>query len=174
MIYKRYATGGVPSEQEYRTFQDYIFRYLVREGGRLHLPIHIHSAVGIGDYFSISEGNVMNLENILRDPRYADTVFVLIHGGYSNTSASGIHNAPVPHGAVGLTRVLHQIAGRDAAPVAQPTHIGHLPVEVHRQDAPVRAGHRRVSSGRIEVVVVQRRRPRPASRRPGSPPRKWR
>jgi hypothetical protein len=81
-IYKRYAGGGVPSEQEYRTFQDYIFRYLVREGGRLRLPIHIHSAVGIGDYFSISEGNVMNLENILRDPRYADTVFVLIHGGY--------------------------------------------------------------------------------------------
>jgi hypothetical protein len=81
-IYKRYSAGGVPSEQEYRTFQDYIFRYLVREGGRLHLPIHIHSAVGIGDYFSISDGNVMNLENILRDPRYADTVFVLIHGGY--------------------------------------------------------------------------------------------
>ncbi len=81
-VYKKYAAGGVPSEQEYRTFQDYIFRYLVREGGRLHLPIHIHSAVGIGDYFSISEGNVMNLENILRDPRYADTVFVLIHGGY--------------------------------------------------------------------------------------------
>jgi hypothetical protein len=81
-IYKKYAAGGVPSEQEYRTFQDYIFRYLVREGGRLHLPIHVHSAVGIGDYFSITEGNVMNLENILRDPRYADTVFVLIHGGY--------------------------------------------------------------------------------------------
>ncbi len=81
-IYKRYAARGVPSEQEYRTFQDFIFRYLVRESGQLHLPIHIHSAVGIGDYFSISEGNVMNLENILRDPRYADTVFVLIHGGY--------------------------------------------------------------------------------------------
>ena len=38
--------------------------------------------MGIGDYFNISESNVMNLENILRDPRYADTVFVLIHGGY--------------------------------------------------------------------------------------------
>ncbi len=81
-IYKHYAAGGVPSEQEYRTFQDYMFRYLVLEGGRLHLPVHIHSAVGIGDYFNISESNVMNLENILRDPRYADTVFVLIHGGY--------------------------------------------------------------------------------------------
>jgi uncharacterized protein len=81
-IYKRYASGGVPEEQEYRTFQDYIFRYLVREGGRLHLPVHIHSAVGVGDYFNITESNVMNLENILRDPRYAETTFVLIHGGY--------------------------------------------------------------------------------------------
>jgi hypothetical protein len=81
-IYKRYAGGGAPTEQEYRTFQDYIFRYLIREGGRLHLPVHIHSAVGVGDYFNISESNVMNLENILRDPRYADTGFVLIHGGY--------------------------------------------------------------------------------------------
>lgn len=81
-IYKHYATGGVPSEQEYRTFQNFIFRYLIREGGRMHLPVHIHSAVGVGDYFNISESNVMNLENILRDPRYADTTFVLIHGGY--------------------------------------------------------------------------------------------
>lgn len=81
-IYKRYVAGGIPPEQEYRTFQDYIFRYLIREGGRLHLPVHIHTAVGIGDYFSISEGNVMNLENILRDPRYSQAVFVLIHGGY--------------------------------------------------------------------------------------------
>jgi predicted TIM-barrel fold metal-dependent hydrolase len=81
-IYKHYSGGGVPSEQEYRTFQDFIFRYLIREGGRLHLPVHIHSAVGVGDYFNISESNVMNLENILRDPRYSDTIFVLIHGGY--------------------------------------------------------------------------------------------
>ena len=81
-IYDRYAKGGVPAEADYRTFQDYIFRHLVREGGRLHLPVHIHTAVGIGDYFNISDGNVMNLENILRDPRYADVTFVLIHGGY--------------------------------------------------------------------------------------------
>jgi hypothetical protein len=81
-IYRKYVKGGVPTEPEYRTFQDYIFRYLVREGGRLQLPVHIHTAVGIGDYFNISEGNIMNLENILRDPRYATTTFVMIHGGY--------------------------------------------------------------------------------------------
>jgi hypothetical protein len=81
-IYQRFVGGGIPSEHDYRIFQDYIFRYLVTEGGRLHLPVHIHSAVGIGDYFNLSESNILNLENILRDPRYAGTTFVMIHGGY--------------------------------------------------------------------------------------------
>ncbi|HEV2717752.1 MAG TPA: hypothetical protein VGU64_20970 [Terriglobales bacterium] len=81
-IYQRFVNGGIPSEREYRTFQDHVFRYLVREGGRLHLPVHVHSAVGIGDYFNLSESNILNLENILRDPRYSNTIFVMIHGGY--------------------------------------------------------------------------------------------
>jgi uncharacterized protein len=81
-IYQRYVAGGIPSEKEYRAFQDFIFRYLVQEGGRLHLPVHIHTAVGIGDYFNLTESNIMNLESVLRDPRYASTTFVMIHGGY--------------------------------------------------------------------------------------------
>src|ERR1700730_12820909 len=81
-IYQRYITGGVPEEKEYRAFQDYIFRYLVQEGGRLHLPVHIHSAFGIGDYFNLSQSNIMNLESVLRDPRYSSATFVMIHGGY--------------------------------------------------------------------------------------------
>jgi hypothetical protein len=81
-IYQRYVGGGIPSEKDYRTFQDYIFRFLVREGGRLHLPVHIHTAVGIGDYFNLTQSNVMNLESVVRDPRYAGTTFVMIHGGY--------------------------------------------------------------------------------------------
>jgi len=81
-IYERFVVGGIPTEKEYLTFQDYIFRYLVSEGGRLHLPVHIHTAVGIGDYFNLSKSNIMNLESVLRDPRYASTTFVMIHGGY--------------------------------------------------------------------------------------------
>jgi hypothetical protein len=81
-IYKKYVSGAVPAEQEYRIFQDYIFRYLVTLGGRFHLPVHIHTAVGIGDYFNLSQSNIMNLESVLRDPRYHDTIFVMIHGGY--------------------------------------------------------------------------------------------
>ena len=81
-LYARYITGGIPSEKDYRTFQDYIFRYLITEGGRLHLPVHIHSAVGIGDYFNLSQSNIMNFESVLRDPRYRSTTFVMLHGGY--------------------------------------------------------------------------------------------
>ena len=81
-IYRQYASGGIPSEKDYRTFQDYIFRFLIQEGGRLSLPVHIHTAVGIGDYFNLSQSNIMNLEGVLRDPRYRSTTFVMIHGGY--------------------------------------------------------------------------------------------
>jgi uncharacterized protein len=81
-IYERFVSGGIPTEKEYRTFQDYIFRYLVTEGGKLGLPVHIHTAVGIGDYFNLSQSNVMGLESVIRDPRYHSTIFVLIHGGY--------------------------------------------------------------------------------------------
>jgi uncharacterized protein len=81
-VYKKYHSGGVPTPDEYTTFQDYLFRYLVTEGGRLHLPVHIHSAVGEGDYFSLRKSGVLNLENVVKDPRYLSTTFVLIHGGY--------------------------------------------------------------------------------------------
>jgi hypothetical protein len=81
-VYAKYRSGGVPTPEEYKTFQDYVFRYLVTEGGRLHLPVHFHTAVGEGDYFSLQKGNVLNLENVVKDPRYLETTFVLIHGGY--------------------------------------------------------------------------------------------
>jgi predicted TIM-barrel fold metal-dependent hydrolase len=59
-----------------------MFRYLLREAGRLHLAVQIHTAVGTGDFFSVTGGNVLNLENVLRDPRYSNVNFVLLHGGY--------------------------------------------------------------------------------------------
>ncbi|PYX62744.1 MAG: hypothetical protein DMG74_19605 [Acidobacteria bacterium] len=81
-IYTKYHAGGVPSAEEYRDFQNFIFRYLLREAGQLHLPVQIHTAVGGGDYFSLQDGNVLNLENVLRDPRYENVTFILLHGGF--------------------------------------------------------------------------------------------
>lgn len=81
-IYAKYRAGGVPTADEYRLFQDYIFRVIVEQAGKLDLPMHFHSAVGIGNYFSLKNGNVLNLENVLRDARYKNVKFVLVHGGW--------------------------------------------------------------------------------------------
>jgi uncharacterized protein len=81
-IYDRYHSGGKPSAAEHAVFEDFMFRCLLREAGRLHLAVQIHTAVGTGDFFSVTGGNVLNLENVLRDPRYSNVNFVLLHGGY--------------------------------------------------------------------------------------------
>ena len=81
-IYNRYNGGGKPSAAEHTEFEDFMFRYLLREAGRLHLAVQIHTAVGTGDFFNLTGGNVLNLENVLRDPRYGNVNFVLLHGGY--------------------------------------------------------------------------------------------
>src|SRR6202035_4679137 len=39
-IYSRYRSSGVPTEEEYRTFQDYVFHVLIDEAGKLNLPVH--------------------------------------------------------------------------------------------------------------------------------------
>jgi hypothetical protein len=81
-IYNRFNGGGKPSAAEHTEFEDFMFRFLLREAGRLHLAVQIHTAVGTGDFFNVTGGNVLNLENVLRDPRYGNVNFVLLHGGY--------------------------------------------------------------------------------------------
>jgi uncharacterized protein len=81
-VYDRYHVTGKPSAAEHALLEDFLFRYLLREAERLHLAVQIHTAAGTGDFFSINGGNVLNLENVLRDPRYNNVNFVLLHGGY--------------------------------------------------------------------------------------------
>jgi hypothetical protein len=81
-IYAKYRSGGVPTDAEYRTFQDFIFRHVAILAGEAHMPVHIHSAAGGGDYFNLGGVNVLNLEPLLRDPHYRSVTWVLIHGGY--------------------------------------------------------------------------------------------
>ena len=81
-VYGKFHAGGLPSESQYQDFQDYLFRYLIGTAGRLHLPVHIHTAVGVGDFYSVTGSTALNLESVLRDPRFDATNFVLLHGGY--------------------------------------------------------------------------------------------
>ena len=36
-----YASGGVPSNADYKKLQDFLFRYIAAECGRLGLPVHL-------------------------------------------------------------------------------------------------------------------------------------
>ena len=84
-IYAKYAKGGEPPAAEYKTLQDYLFRYIAREAGRVGLAVHIHSGAGVGGYFNIHGANPMLLEQVFNDPTQRKTNFVLVHGGWPYT-----------------------------------------------------------------------------------------
>jgi predicted TIM-barrel fold metal-dependent hydrolase len=80
-VYARYAAGGAPDTAQYRRLQDYLFRYIAREAGRLGLPVHIHTGGGCGGYFYLTGANPLLLEPILNDATLRRTTFVLLHAG---------------------------------------------------------------------------------------------
>jgi predicted TIM-barrel fold metal-dependent hydrolase len=77
---KAYSGSG-----DYRALQDYIFRFIATECGRLGMSVHFHAAAGGGGYFNVNGGNPMLLEPLLNDPTLRKTNFVLIHGGWPFT-----------------------------------------------------------------------------------------
>ncbi len=81
-VYARYARGGEPSWNEYKKLQDFLFRYIVREAGRLGLVVHLHTGGGCGHFFNLSGSNPLLLESVLNDLSLRKTNFVLVHGGY--------------------------------------------------------------------------------------------
>lgn len=80
-IYAKFAHGGSPAKADYTRLQDYLFRYIAAEAGRLGLPVHIHTGAGCGGYFYLSGSNPILLESVLNDARLRKTTFVLLHGG---------------------------------------------------------------------------------------------
>ena len=71
-----------PNEAQYKRLQDFLFRYIAAECGRLNLPVHIHTTAGGGGYFSVAGDNPLLLEPLFNDPRLRHTNFVLLHGGW--------------------------------------------------------------------------------------------
>jgi uncharacterized protein len=89
-VYARWAAAGVPPDADYATLQDYLFRYVAGEAGRLGLAVHVHTGFGCGGYFDLRGANPALLESVLDDPGLRKTTFVLLHGGagpYSKTIA---------------------------------------------------------------------------------------
>lgn len=80
-IYGRYAKGGAASRVEVLRVQNFLFRVIAREAGRLGMAVHIHTGQGCGNYFDFAGARPTELESILDDPSLRATTFVLLHGG---------------------------------------------------------------------------------------------
>lgn len=80
-IYSKYVQGGAPSRTEALRVQNFLFRAIAREAGRIGLAVHIHTGQGCGNYFDLAGARPTELESILDDPSLRSTTFVLLHGG---------------------------------------------------------------------------------------------
>ena len=80
-IYSQYVGGGAPPNSDYITLQNYIFRRVAAEAGKLGMPVHIHTGFGCGGYFDIAGANPVLLESVFDDPSLRGTNFVILHGG---------------------------------------------------------------------------------------------
>lgn len=69
------------SRNEYISLQDYLWRHILLEAGKIKLPVHIHSSLGVPPFLRTLDSDVRNLEDVLTDPIFFDTTIVLIHGG---------------------------------------------------------------------------------------------
>lgn len=88
-VYAKYAAGGTPDYASYKLLQDFLFRYIAAECGRLGMPIHFHTMSGGGRYFSIAGDNPLLLEPLFNDARLKDTRFVMLHGGWPFVREAG-------------------------------------------------------------------------------------
>ena len=88
-VYEVYAGGLVPDETDYKVLQDFLFRYIAMEAGRLGLAVHLHAMSGGGGYYGIDGGNPLRLEPLFNDKTLRKTNFVLLHGGWPFVRGAG-------------------------------------------------------------------------------------
>jgi uncharacterized protein len=81
-VYERRAQGGELPAKDFKSLQDFLFRFTVREAGDLGLVVQIHTGEGGGPFFGTAGSNPLLLESVLNDFALQKTVFVLVHGGF--------------------------------------------------------------------------------------------
>ncbi len=77
--YAKYASGGNASSAEYKILQDFLFKQIALQAGRLGLAVHFHTGSGCGEFFDDAGADAMLLSPILNDPDLRKTNFVLLH-----------------------------------------------------------------------------------------------
>src|SRR5262249_2244662 len=84
-VYTTFVGKSAPTDEEYKVLQDFLFRFIASECGRLGMAVHIHSGAGAGSYFDVRGGNPLLLEPLFNDPALRKTKFVMLHGGWPYT-----------------------------------------------------------------------------------------
>jgi hypothetical protein len=84
-VYAQYRSHNAPPDDQYKILQDFVFRHIAAECGRLGVAVHIHTMAGAGSYFDIQGANPLLLESVLNDPALRKTKFVMLHGGWPFT-----------------------------------------------------------------------------------------
>jgi uncharacterized protein len=80
-VYARYVSGGEPSHAEYKALQDFLFRRIAHDAGRLGMAVHIHAFEGAGGFYKVAGSDPLLLEPAFNDPSLRQTNFVIVHGG---------------------------------------------------------------------------------------------
>ena len=80
-IYQQHGKLAL-TQADYKPLQDFLFRYIAAECGRLGMAVHLHAMAGAGGYFDIAGANPLLFEPVLDDPELRKTRFVLLHGGW--------------------------------------------------------------------------------------------
>lgn len=88
-IYAKWVGRNNPDPAEYKALQDFLFRYIAAECGRLGMAVHLHTMSGGGGYFDIGRGNPILLESVVDDPGLRKTRFVMLHGGWPFVRETG-------------------------------------------------------------------------------------
>ncbi len=88
-IYAQLLHQPRPDSARYKVLQDYLFRYIAAECGRLRLLVHLHTIAGSGGFFGVAGANPLLLEPLFNDPQLRKTTFVLLHGGWPFVREAG-------------------------------------------------------------------------------------
>jgi predicted TIM-barrel fold metal-dependent hydrolase len=114
-VYAKYARSGVPTRPEYKTLEDYLFRVIAREAGRLGMAVQIHALETFGGFYSAAGSAVHLLEPAFNDSTLRGTTFVIVHGGWPLVAqTSGLLGKPNVYADISMMSVMlapAQLAG---------------------------------------------------------------
>jgi uncharacterized protein len=77
------------SASDLKTFQDFTFRYIAREAGRVGLVVHVKTGLSRDASGIVGNGNPLLLGSVLADPTLAKTKWLLVHGGFPFDKETG-------------------------------------------------------------------------------------